>query len=310
VVDLIKERFGLYYVGLFLVDEENEWAVLRAGTGDAGRTMLDRGHRLKVGEGMVGWCIAHTEARIALDVGEDAVRFSNPDLPDTRSEAALPLRSRGRVLGALTVQSAKESAFDQDAIVALQTMADQVAVALDNAELFAQSQAALEAQRRAYGEVSRQAWAQMMRSRPSFGYQADGGGVMPIDPLAPATKATDGEAEVLPEVVIPVRVRDSVIGSIVAHKPGGGGEWTEKERALLEALVDSMDVALDSARQYQDTQRREIRERLTRESVDRIRSADDIAELLEVASRTLSEQLSATEVVIRLGTEDTLYGRE
>jgi GAF domain-containing protein len=309
---LIRERFGLYYVGLFLrqeadADTGEEWAVLRAGTGEAGRAMLARGHRLKVGEGMIGWSIAHNEARIALDVGQDATRFDNPDLPDTRSEVALPLRSRGRVLGALTVQSAEEAAFDQDTIVVLQTMADQVAVALDNADLFAQSQTALEAQRRAYGEISRQSWMQMIRSRPSFGYQADERGVTPLDTLLAATEATDGEAETLPEVVIPVRVRDNVIGSVVAHK-SGGGEWTEKERSLLEALVDGMDVALDSARQYQTTQRREIRERLTRESVDRIRAADDIAEILQVASRTLSEQLSASEVVIRLGTETKLTG--
>jgi GAF domain-containing protein len=181
-----------------------------------------------------------------------------------------------------------------------------VAVALDNADLFAQSQTALEAQRRAYGEVSRRLWSQMLRSRPSLGYRADERGVAPLD----TPKAMEGEVEALPKVVIPVRVRDNVIGRVVAHKPDGGGQWSGKERELLKTLVDSIDVALDSAQQYQTSQRREIRERLARESVDQIRAAEDIAQILQVASRALSEQLSASEVVIRLGTEDTLHGRD
>ena len=100
VVELIRERFGLYYVGLFLTDEASEWAVLRAGTGDAGQEMLARGHRLKIGlEGMIGWSIANAKARVALYAEEDIVRKVTAELPETRSEAALPLRSRGQVLG-------------------------------------------------------------------------------------------------------------------------------------------------------------------------------------------------------------------
>ncbi len=171
VVELIRERFGLYYVGLFLTDPAGEWAVLRAGTGEAGRAMLARGHRVQVGQGMVGWSITHAQARVALQAEADAVRVVTPELPETRSEAALPLRSRGQVLGALTVQSAETEAFDSDAVAVLQTMADQVAVALDNARLFAESQEALESARRAYGEVSRQAWAELLRGRREWGYR-------------------------------------------------------------------------------------------------------------------------------------------
>ncbi|HEY75705.1 MAG TPA: GAF domain-containing protein [Thermoflexia bacterium] len=135
-VELIRERFDLYYVGLFLLDESEEWAVLRAGTGEAGRRMLEAGHRLKVdGKSMIGWCIAHGEARIALDVGREAVRFDNPLLPETRSEIALPLISRGRVIGAMTIQSAQPAAFTEEDISVLQTMAGQLANAIENARL-------------------------------------------------------------------------------------------------------------------------------------------------------------------------------
>ncbi|HDD24700.1 MAG TPA: PAS domain S-box protein [Chloroflexi bacterium] len=136
-VNLIRERFNFYYVGLFLVDEAGEYAVLRAGTGEAGRQMLAAGHRLEVGgDSMVGWCVAHRQARIALDVGQEAIRFDNPLLPLTRSEMALPLMLHDRMIGALTVQSAEEAAFSQEDITVLQVMADQLAIAIENARLY------------------------------------------------------------------------------------------------------------------------------------------------------------------------------
>jgi PAS domain S-box-containing protein len=148
VVDLLRERFGLYYAGLFLVDQAGsegevggKWAVLRAGTGEAGQRMVGQGHRLEVGgESMIGRCIADSQARIALDVGEEAVRFENPFLPETRSELALPLVSRGKAIGALTIQSSQETAFSDEDIAVLQTMASQVANAIENTRLFAQAQ--------------------------------------------------------------------------------------------------------------------------------------------------------------------------
>ncbi len=136
VVELIRERFDLYYVGLFLTDEQNENALLQAGTGEAGRKMLENGHRLPIGgTSMIGRCVATGEARIALDVGAEAVRFENPLLPQTRSEMALPLISRGQTIGAITIQSTQLRAFQPDDIAALQTMARQIAIAIDNARL-------------------------------------------------------------------------------------------------------------------------------------------------------------------------------
>ena len=143
VVDLVRERFDLYYAGLFLVDETGQWAILRAGTGESGRKMIETGHKLEVGSAsMIGWCIANRKARIALDVGKEATRFSNPLLPQTRSEMALPLISRDRVIGAMTIQSSRPVAFTQEDINVLQTMADQMANAIENARLFEQTRAA------------------------------------------------------------------------------------------------------------------------------------------------------------------------
>jgi len=137
VADLICNHFDYYYVGIFLVEESTEWAVLSAATGTMGQQMLETHHRLKIEDSsMIGWCIKHGQARIALDVGADAVRFKNLLLPLTRSEMALPLTTRGEVIGAMTIQSQLPSAFTRVDITALQTMADQVANAIKNARLF------------------------------------------------------------------------------------------------------------------------------------------------------------------------------
>jgi CheY-like chemotaxis protein len=142
-VDVICDEFGFYYAGVFLIDDAGEWAVLRAGRGEAGAAMVAEGHKLKVGGlSMVGTAIRQRKARIALDVGEEPVHFKNPHLPHTRSEMALPLIVGGAVIGALTVQSVEEAAFTDDDVTALQAMADQLAVAINNARLVKQLEAA------------------------------------------------------------------------------------------------------------------------------------------------------------------------
>ena len=135
-VNIICESYGLYYAGVFLLDETGEYAVLRSGYGKAGKAMVAEGHKLKVGtESMIGACIAMGEARIALDVGEERVHFKNPHLPHTRSEMALPLMYGGKPLGAVTIQSSEERAFSEDDITTLLTMAEHLAVAINNAKL-------------------------------------------------------------------------------------------------------------------------------------------------------------------------------
>ena len=124
-VELIRDRFKLYYTGLFLIDETGQWLVLYAGTGEAGRKMIAAGHKLEVGgQSMVGWCAVNKKARIALEASQDAVHFNNPLLPETRSELVLPLISRGEVIGAMTAQSDRPAAFTQEDIIVMQTMAD------------------------------------------------------------------------------------------------------------------------------------------------------------------------------------------
>ncbi len=310
-VDLILERFGLYYVGLFLVDEAGEWAELQAGTGEAGRAMLARGHRIRLGVGMIGWSVAHGEARVAGEAGADAVRLATPELPDTRSEAALPLRSRGRVLGALSVQHTRPGAFDPDTMAVLQTMADQVAVALDNAHLFAESQEALEAERRAYGELTREAWENVLQARPELGYRYAG---RRLERARGEWRPEMRQAEQRGQVVqgnggatlsIPIKVREQVVGALGFRKDSPGEAWTAEERELLVAFVARLEVALESARLYEDTQRRAARERLMGEITGRMRESLDVDTVLQTAVREMRDALRLAEVKVQLEVDET-----
>ena len=191
-VDIICEAYGFYYSGIFLVDESGEWAVLRAGYGEAGAAMLTENYRLKVGPGsMIGACIAFGEARIALDVGEEKVHFKNPHLPHTRSEMALPLRYGKDVLGAVTVQSVEERAFSQDDITTLMTMAEHLAVAINNAR-------ALVALKQAHAEILRSKVFEALTSATTEAIHWIGNKALPISMTVSRLQEeiADGEVDI------------------------------------------------------------------------------------------------------------------
>ena len=135
-VDIICQKYNFYYAGIFLLDATGEWAELRAGYGEAGAAMLTAGHKLEIGgQSMIGDSIKERKAIIALDVGLEQTHFKNPHLPNTRSEMALPLVVKNKNIGAISIQSSEEYAFSDDDVTALQTLADQLAVAIQNAQL-------------------------------------------------------------------------------------------------------------------------------------------------------------------------------
>ena len=144
ITNLITESFGFYYAAVFVLDQSEAYLILREATGEAGRTLKERRHRLSVGlDSMVGYAVVKREPRVALNAGEDAVRFANPLLPDTQSEIALPLMVSGQVLGALDVQSTQLNAFDDTIIATLQNVAAQIAIALQNAQSYQRLQETL-----------------------------------------------------------------------------------------------------------------------------------------------------------------------
>jgi GAF domain-containing protein len=325
VAELIRDRFNLYYVGLFLMAEAGRDAVLRAGTGEAGRKMLEAGHKFDVsGVSMIGWCIANGTARIALDVGQEAVRFENPLLPQTRSELALPLISRGQTLGALTIQSTQEAAFSEGDISLLQTMADGVANAIKNAQLFEQTQVALqeaEATRRRYLQ---QAWPEYIRTMKTAGYETGRPGTAPLGDAvwpeiqqaverggATVVAGPDSEEQQHTALVAPIALRGVVIGALGIHADEGTRQWTADEITLVQAIAERMALAAESLRLLDETQRRAVRERLIRGITDQIRAAVTVEDAVQRAVREMARVLGAAEAVARIGTaQDLLAGRE
>jgi GAF domain-containing protein len=316
-VRLISDRFGFYHTGIFLLDDAKEYAVLRAASSDGGQRMLARRHRLKVGEvGIVGYVTGRGEPRVALDVGEDAVFFNNPDLPDTRSEMALPLQAHGEIIGALDVQSREPEAFSEEDVAVLQTLADQVALAISNTRLFQRAQDGLKAARRAYSDLSREAWLELLRARPSSGQRYDPHGILAADSQCreevavavrggQTVRSQDESSAVL---ATPIKVRGEVIGVVDARKPKGEGEWTPEQIALLETLTEQLGVALESARLYQDAQRRAARERLIGDVTARMRETLDLETVLKTAAHEVRQALDLPEVVVRLATKPTNGG--
>ena len=302
VVNLIRDQFNLYYVGLFLVDEGNKWAVLKSGTGEAGRSMLAKQHRIKIGEGMIGWCIQNTQARIALKASEDTVRLVTPDLPDTRSEAAIPLGSRGLVIGALSIQSDKPDAFDEATIATFQTMADQIAVAIDNARLFAETQRSLEATRLAYGELSRNAWQERINTR-AIQVQRNENGIKFTN-----LNLTDGSGQatnthphdVNGKFLLPIKVRGTVIGYINAQKSSESANWTDSEKEMFSTLTEQLGIALESARLYEETSTRAEREKVISQITNRVRETLDIETILRTATMEMRKVLNLDEVEVRM----------
>ena len=135
-VSLIVERFEYYHAGIFLLDSAGKVATLKAAYGPAAEEMLKREHRLAVGSSsIIGWVTAHNQPRVASDVSDDPVHFKNELLPDTRSEAGIPIAAGNLVLGALDVQSTQPQTFDEETIITLQTLANQIAVAIQNLTL-------------------------------------------------------------------------------------------------------------------------------------------------------------------------------
>ncbi len=316
VTTLTSEQLGFYHMAVFLLDETGKWAVLQAASSEGGQQMLERGYQLRVdAQSIVGQVTEQGKSRLALDTGVGAVRFDNPDLPHTRSELALPLRAHGEIIGALDVQSTEEDSFSVEAVATLQTLADQVALAISHARLFQQTQESLEIERRAYGELSREAWQELLRARPDMGQRYDPQGVLPdggqwreeMKAAAREGKTVLGETLSLSSTMegkmlaTPIKVRDQVIGILDAHKPAGAGEWTTAEIALLETLTEQLGTALESARLFQDTRRRAAREQLIGEIAARMRETLDVDTMLQTAIREIGQALGKVEVEVRMG---------
>ena len=305
---LISDKFGYYHVGIFLLDDKGEFAVLRASNSSGGARMLSRGHKLKVGEtGIVGAVTSTGKARIALDVGLDSVYFDNPDLSGTRSEMALPLVSGTIILGALDVQSTKPNAFSEEDVSTLSILADQIATALQNARFLNQTQDALNAARRAYGIQSREGWQTIMEEEGNLGYISRGqGDAIQIQNDLPdevrealnngqaTTSRTDNNV-----LHVPINVRGKLIGALRLVKPKDSLGWSQEDVADISRLASQLGNSFESARIYRETQKRAEYEQAISNLSAQLSSTTEIDEIIKITLSHLGEKIKDADVALR-----------
>lgn len=285
VVNRISDRFGYYYAAIFLLDETGERAVLREATGEAGRLLKENRHSLPVGgQSMVGTAISGQRARVALDTDTEAVRFANPLLPYTRSEIAVPLMVGPRVLGALDVQSTSPGAFGQAEIATLQGMANQVALAFENARLFQESRKNLEELEAVQRQYISSAWMPMA-GREGMQYS------MGDEDSSPDSARID----------VPLSLRDQIIGEINLES---AKDWTVEQRNLVEAIATQASLALENARLVEATQSTAQREHLLAEITSKVWSSPTLDGILRTAVTELGTALRADQATIELRLED------
>ncbi len=289
-VGLISDRFGFYHAGIFLVDEARGWAVLRAASSSGGKRMLSAQHRLRLGEeGIVGHVAGFGESRIALDVGADAVFFENPDLPRTRSEIALPLKIYDEVIGVLDVQSTQEAAFTGEDVDVLQTMADQLALAIENARLLEEANARVREIRLLLREESREGWRRILQRHPEWGYGYDGVNVVPWQSL----RHRDD-----PQLKLPIAIRGERVGELELA-------WAERtpsreERALAQTIVEEAGQALESARLFEEARTRAEEQAVLGDLGQELAAQLEVEQVLQAAHRGASRLVDAESFYIGL----------
>lgn len=314
---LISQRFGFYHVGIFLVDQDREFAILQAANSEGGQRMLRRGHRLKLGFGVVGFAAKIGQPRIALDVGVDAIFFNNPDLPDTRSEVALPLKTHGETIGVLDVQSTQADAFSNEDLEVLTTLASQVSIALENARLLTEARAAYMQVQEVYNEFTRAEWSRTISrmEQPGFRYQTgriemlDGAlrspevvsAVQNGEVVANHSNGSGGQHATL---AVPVKLRGETIGLLHIETSDPNRRWHDDEVSLIQAVAERAALAMENARLFQDARRRAAKERLISEATTRISSAFNVENILQATAEELERVLGGSEISIQFQSKE------
>lgn len=313
-VNLIRDQFGFYHSGIFLLDEKREYAVLTAATGEAGKEMLEKGHRLRVGEqGIVGYVVDRAEARIALDVGLDSVHFQNPLLPRTRSEMALPLRVGEKIIGALDVQSELESAFTLEDITILQVIADQLAVAIERSRLVNDLQTSLKQFQTGTREYTQKEWAQYIRNiRENSAYKYGPKGLTDKVSDSPLIREAIENGKIIIKenekdkvapttLVVPVKLREQTIGAVELRISDPA--VTDSLRQIMESTTNRLALALENARLIDEMQSRANQEHLISSISSKIRTTTAVNDILRMTALELGRSLGVSEVRVELRTK-------
>jgi GAF domain-containing protein/HAMP domain-containing protein len=296
ITQTVSEQFGFYHVGIFLLDDSGKFAVLLAANSPGGQKMLQRQHRLEVGQtGIVGNVAATGIPRIALDTGADAAFFNNPDLLQTRSEMALPLKIENKVIGTLDIQSTEINAFSDEDVEALTTLADQVSIAIQNTRLFNEIEKSLAESNAIQRQYLRETWTKLPKEEKLSGYKYSIAGVVPLEE---ETELAIQENKINKhEVNMPIILRGETIGTLTVQVPKSEHVGTD-QMDLIKAVAERVALSAENARLFEETSRRAAREHLVSDITTKVRSTNDPQEMIKIAVEELKRVLGATRVEI------------
>lgn len=298
ISEVVSEQFGFYHVGIFLNDVSNNYAALVAANSPGGKRMLARSHQLKVGEqGIVGYVTGTGDSRIALDVGTDVTYFNNPDLPETHSEMALPLKIAGVVVGALDVQSTERNAFSKDDVEVLSALADQISLAIQNARLFDQTQKALAESESIYRQSFRDSWNRLPEKQKLSGYRYTASGASPLFEIPNNDDQNTKVISQRQETSVPIVLRGETIGTLSVQIPKSE-RISSDQLDLIKAVAERVALSAENARLFEETATRATRERLVSDITTKIRSTNDPQEMIQTAMEELQRVLGATRIEI------------
>jgi GAF domain-containing protein len=281
--------------------------VLQASTGEAGRQLLDRGHRLQIGSvSVIGQVTEEGRVVVARDTAVSETHRKNEFLPETRAELAIPLRVGDRLIGALDVQSPFSASFDEDQIAVLQTMADQIAVAIENARLYEESLRQLEALRVTHRQTTGMAWREYMNFRRQQSFDKEAGAPALPELLTLRQRAILQEEAVIGEetsrntipFAVPIQLRGQTLGAVEWELPTA--DFSTDKLHLAQELVTRLAISLDNARLFQESNRAINRERIVNEIAAQLTGQTDISEILQTAVREVGRALGAPQVDINL----------
>jgi len=295
-VELISNRFGFYHTGIFLLDDSGEHAVLQAASSEGGQRMLARGHTLSVGlQGIVGAAAVQNRSQVVMDVENDTNYYRNPDLPLTRSEAAIPLTARGKILGVLDIQATELSAFRQDDMDLLQAMADQIGLALQNARLIDEGQDTLKRLETTTAQNIRRVWRQRVRgNQRSYRYTSMG-----ITSATQVGNMPTGSESASNQLSIPITLRGEPLGNIVLRRTAEN-VWNETERSLAIEIAGQVGLALENARLLDEAQRRAAQELSLSDLAVKLSRSLDPDILVQTAIRELHQLPNVSGVSVQL----------
>jgi GAF domain-containing protein len=294
VVKSISDRFGYYHVGIYLLDDSEQNALLRASSSEGGLRMMRRKHRVKVASNeIIGIVTDRGEARVLHLDETQAARFDHSDLSETRSQLALPLKVSEIVIGALDIQSDKENAFSQEDVSTLQILADQVAIAIQNAHSSEQAKDALRRAEIVSRQLTGKAWREFSEAQERKGYRYDG--IKP-EPLKERIRFNEAERP----LTIPISLRGQVIGSLRLNPTESSRRWTEDEIAMAEATAERVALALEGARLLDEAQKRAQRETFLSEVSTKLGASFQLDSILRDTVEELGQTFRNTTISFQL----------